>query len=295
MPAQVLSGPDLPARVRAMGGTPRALYLHGCLPEAPTVAVVGTRRPTRPALEFASKLAAGLAAQGLCVASGGAEGIDTAAHRGALSVKGATLVVAPAGFERPFPSDNAALFRDVVARGGAYLSLEPDHRPAQRGRFFQRNAVLVALSDVVVIVEAGVRSGARNAAKWARRMHRPLFAVPAAPWSGAGLGCVLELRRGAKPLLNEKDVMKELEALGLGVQRLLDLPAGEPDRGGGADNSLGLVRRAVENGATHADAIVQETGLPAADVHRVLLTLTLDGVLAPDPAGGILFVSRQYR
>src|SRR5690606_36714696 len=99
------------------------LYLRGALPAGPSVAVVGTRTPTAEARDFAEALSAELASSGVFVLSGGAEGIDTAAHQGALNAQGRTVVVAPAGFDRPFPESNAALYRRVVECGGGYISL----------------------------------------------------------------------------------------------------------------------------------------------------------------------------
>src|SRR6185503_20147276 len=123
---------------------------------------------------FAEALSHDLARAVVAVFSGGAKGIDTAAHVGALRAGGATVVMAPAGFDRPFPERNAPLFERIVAEGGAYVSLLADDEPATPVSFFPRNACLVALAHVLVVVEAGFRSGARNAARWARALARPL-------------------------------------------------------------------------------------------------------------------------
>jgi len=207
-----LSGARLPPGLGELPEPPETLYLRGDLPRGPRVAIVGTRRPTREAALFAFELAARLAQQGVAVLSGGADGIDSMAHRGALSVDGTTVVVAPGGFDRPFPEHNGALFRQVVEHGGAYLSLAPSGTPASRGAFFARNACLVALCHALVVVEAPLRSGARNAAAHARRLGRPVFVAPAAPYNGQGLGCILELKLGARPLYGERDVLDLLVA-----------------------------------------------------------------------------------
>src|SRR3970040_239973 len=116
----------LPPRLADLGEPPRALYVRGELPRGPCVAIVGTRRPSDKARKFARKLAAELARQGVAVLSGGAIGIDTEAHRGALLGRGVTAVIAPAGFEKPYPEQNAALFREIVRRGGVYASILAD-------------------------------------------------------------------------------------------------------------------------------------------------------------------------
>ena len=300
--ARTLTGAALPHRLSDLRDPPECLYLRGELPGGPAVAVVGTRRPTPPAVRFTEGLAAALAEAGVAVLSGGAEGIDSAAHRGALAAGGRTVVVAPAGFRRPFPAFNRELFAAVVARGGAYLSVAPDRSAASRATFFARNACLVALAHAVVVVQAPLRSGARNAARWARAHGRPLFVVPSAPWIPQGRGCVVEIKRGARVCEGPEDVLAELER-----QQLHPLPAREPPDGGSPATRQGLlpfgkaeparsraalgelakrVLDALERGAAHIDQVCEETGLSVAVVQRQILTLTLQGVLAPAPPGG---------
>ncbi len=210
-----LTGSALPGRLADLEAPPDRLFLRGELPRGPAVAIVGTRHPTDAYARFAYELACDLAEAGVAVLSGGAKGIDTEAHRGALARGGVTVVVAPAGFNRPYPEKNAELFRQIVAEGGAYLSLPEPNCPASRGIFFARNGCLVALAHLVVVVESPIRSGARNAAAHARRLGRPLFVVPVPPWHGNGRGCLAELRLGAQVLISVKDLLRALRAQNL--------------------------------------------------------------------------------
>lgn len=313
----VLLGEKRPTRLSDLAEPPGALYVRGELPRGPAVAIVGTRSPTPEAMRFARGLASELATAGIAILSGGAKGIDTAAHRGALSARGRTVVVAPAGFDRAYPEDNAELFARVVAEGGAYVALVPDDEPATRARFFARNACLVALAHVLVVVQAGLRSGARNAAAEARRLQRPLLVVPSAPWIGRGLGCLAELKLGARPCEGAADVFRALEAQGcqpiavtrprrrrrrrgrsehtqraslelpLEVQALDELSNDIKDKG-----ILGRVCALIREGAASVDELGLRVGLPVAEVQRVLLTLRLRGVLACDPTGRL--VLRNY-
>jgi DNA processing protein len=207
--ARCLSQNCWPLGARELQPAPARLYLWGQLPPPPWVAIVGTRTPSEPAEAFAHKLAKRLTLAGVSVASGGAFGIDAAAHRGALEAGGATVVVAPSSFDHPYPEEHAQLYEQVLAQGGGYLARDLD-RKAQRHAFFARNQLLVACAALVVIVEAPWRSGARNAALWARRMGRPLFVVPHPPWNAQGRGCISELKLGAKPLASERDVLAAL-------------------------------------------------------------------------------------
>jgi DNA processing protein len=306
----VLLGSRLPPRLADLPEPPSALYVRGELPRGPCVAVVGTRRPSRAALCFAKDLAADLVRAGVSVLSGGARGIDTAAHRGALAAGGTTLVMAPAGFAAPYPPENAALFRRVLAAGGAYAALVPDDQPATQAAFFHRNACLVALAHAVVVVQAGYRSGARNAAAQARHLGRSVFAVPFSPWFGRGRGCLEELRAGAALCLSAADVLSELERLGCQLvptprkksqrrhEKALNAPRAAAPLGSEASTTWGGMVRdsselnaerrvlgALESGVCHADGIATQAGLPVSAVQQVLLTLRLRGVLVCDPTG----------
>ena len=283
-----LSGERLPPRLADLEEPPVRLYLHGELPRGPAVAIVGTRKASPEGIAFTRGFAAELAAAGVAVLSGGAKGIDTAAHEGALDVGGVTVVVTPAGFDKPYPEQNAGLYQRVVDAGGAYLSLFPDEAPADRPTFFKRNACLVALAHAVVVTQTPWISGARNAAKWARQLGRALFVVPHSPWVAAGCGAIQELRWGARPLDRAKEVLTFLRDAGLHplpapVQGQLWPTATPAD----ADPVL----QALRDGAVHADEIVERTGLSLATVQQRILTLALSGVLVPGPLGSLKHVT----
>jgi DNA processing protein len=151
---------------------------------------------------------------------------------------------------------------------------------------------LVALAHLVVVVQAGFRSGARNAAATTRRLGRPLFVVPHAPWDEKGHGCVLELKRGARVLESAKDVFCALAEAGLHAlgpaRTLADITPAQaalPFSAGACD--VDSVLEAVRNGADCADAIAHRTGLGVGVIQHRLLTLSLAGVLVLDPSGRI--------
>jgi DNA processing protein len=184
------------------------------------VGIVGTRRPSFEAAAYAFQLAQCLASYGITVISGGALGIDTQAHEGALAGGGKTVIVGPSSFDRPYPSENAALFARAVHCGGAYVSAFEKQVPARNAHFFARNSYLVSLCHALVVVEAPFRSGARNAALWARRLRKPLFVVPAPPWNPRGLGCIVELKLGALPLYSYRDILQCLSDQGFPSVRI---------------------------------------------------------------------------
>lgn len=310
----VLCGARLPPRVRDLPKPPEVLFVHGELPRGPSVAIVGTRNPTLDGAAYARHLAGVLARAGVVVVSGGARGIDTAAHEGALDVGGPTVVVAPSGFERPFPEENAALFQRIASEGGAFLSAHAPEVPASQPSFFSRNALLVALAHAVVVAEAPYRSGASNAASQARRLGRPLFVVPHAPWNRRGTLWIAELGRGARLLTDPSDVLRALEDASLPLLPRADAPApapapapalareGEPpSRPEPApppvpfhpDPEARAVIEAHAAGARHPDEIARRTGLSIPRIQYLLLTLTLQGVLVAAPLNQGARVSKR--
>ena len=195
-----------------------------------------------------------------------------------------------------------------MARGGGYLSLvEPDTRPAT-GHFFARNAVLVALAKATVVVQAPVRSGARNAAHMARKLGRPLYVVPSAPWLENGAGCVIELRLGARPLGSVGDLLAGLAEISVHGRRdplQLELPlaparlaTGKP--GGSLIGSSPIesgkldveqlsewspVTEAISRGCDSLDSVCQKLGWETPKVQSALLHLSLAGCIRMTSAG----------
>lgn len=164
------------------GGVPIGLWVRGPVPLAEavgrSVAVVGSRAATSYGQGVATDLAADLATQGVGVVSGGAYGIDAAAHRGALAASSAaTVAVLASGVDVAYPRGNSALLQEV-ARRGLLVSEHPPGEHPTKVRFLGRNRLIAALSQVCVVVEATARSGARNTASWALRCGRVLAAVP---------------------------------------------------------------------------------------------------------------------
>lgn len=286
------------------------MFVAGELPRTFAVAIVGTRKASPEALEFAKSLAGDLARQGIAVLSGGAVGIDTAAHIGALDAGGVTVVVAPSSIDRPYPPENAPLFTRIVEQGGAVLSAYESDTPALPYRFFHRNTLLAAMSHALVVVETRFRGGARNAASAARRLGRPVLAVPAAPWTKSGAGCILELKAGARAAASVADVFDVLEFQPSRTEGSLALPASRPEQGTFGFRPVGQIagQRAddldeegnalvelLRVGPLWPDEICQGLGLPAPRVQELILTLTLESVVVSEASGRVTLVSAQIR
>lgn len=217
--------------VQRRGGVPLGLWLRG--PGhlgrlvARSVAVVGSRAATAYGNGVAADLAADLTEAGVTVVSGGAFGIDAAAHRGALAVGGASVGVVANGVDVAYPPGNARIFETLAARHLVVSELPPGSHPT-RVRFLARNRLIAALSSGTVVVEAAVRSGARNTAGWAAALNRPLMAVPGPVHSAASVGPHLMVRSGQAVLVTR--AAEVLELVSTAGEHLLPLAQGPTRR-----------------------------------------------------------------
>lgn len=205
------------ARTRAGGGPPMVLWALG--PERlddithRAAAVVGTRAATTYGEHVAADLAAGLVERDIAVVSGGAYGIDGAAHRAALATDGITVAVLAGGIDIPYPAGHSALLHRISRSGLLITEYPPGIRPA-RYRFLTRNRLVAAVAGGVVVVEAGLRSGAANTAAWARALGRVVAAVPGPVTSSASAGCHALLRQGAELVTRADDVVELVGHIG---------------------------------------------------------------------------------
>ncbi len=181
---------------------------RGRLPEGPRLGVIGSRKADPYGLEIAGRLAQSAAARGVAVVSGGAFGIDVAAHRGALASGGETVVVLGSGLNHPSPRAHLSVF-EAAAHRGAVVSCFPCALPPARWTFLRRNAWVAALSSALVVVQAGRRSGALSTAAHALRMNRPVWVVPGPLDAPLHRGCHQLVGRGAR-LLTSVDAWAEV-------------------------------------------------------------------------------------
>lgn len=205
------------ARAKPQCQPPLVLWAHGPA-RLDTVAqrcaaVVGTRAATGYGEHMAGDLAAGLCERDVVVISGGAYGIDGAAHRSALAVDGLTVAVLAGGIDIPYPAGHSALLHRIGKHGLLITEYPPGVRP-YRHRFLTRNRLVAALAGATVVVEAGLRSGAANTAAWARLLGRPVAAVPGPVTSAASAGCHVLLRAGAELVTRADEVLELVGRVG---------------------------------------------------------------------------------
>src|SRR6202012_994961 len=210
----IQSDEDYPAMLREIYDPPLVLYVKGTLTakDKNSVAMVGSRMTTNYGVETARKLAYQLAYVGGKVVSGGARGIDTAVHQGALSGKGRTVAVLGTGINLVAPPENAELF-ERIASHGAVITQFPFNRPADKQSFPIRNRIVAGMTLGTLVVEANLTSGALITANFAIEYGRQVFAVPGRIDSPRSKGCHELIKKGAKLCEGVEDILSEFEYL----------------------------------------------------------------------------------
>jgi DNA processing protein len=272
----ISSDEHYPALLREIYDPPIVLYVKGELTakDKNSVAMVGSRQTTHYGIETARKLAYQLANTGVAVVSGGARGIDPAAHQGALSAKGRTIAVLGTGINLVFPTENAELFERIAAHG-AVITQFPFNRPADKQSFPIRNRIVAGMTLGTVVVEANSTSGALIAAKMVVEAGRQIFAVPERIDSPRSKGCHDLIKKGAKLCEGVEDILSEFEYLlptsnrppspgQTGVLPALEL--GENEK---------LVYDALGDEEFCTDDVIRKCGLPSSAVSVALFSLEM--------------------
>lgn len=281
---------------------PLALWVRGATELSPlairSVAIVGSRAATEYGHGVATDLAARLAERGFVIVSGGALGIDSAAHRGALTVGGQTVLVSAGGLDRSYPPGNEQLF-DRVAGCGLLISESPPGAAPQRRRFLTRNRLIATFATGTIVVEAAARSGALNTAGHCRTLGKPLMAVPGPITSPMSVGChqLLASEHHPAALIGRVDDVIAL------IGSSSELPPTEsPPADDLADrlSAMAPIERQVYDGFpargwTDPDAIAIAAGLAPLSVMRALPSLELAGLIEASAHGYRIVRSRRSK
>lgn len=284
--------PEYPELLKQIYDPPTVLYVKGAMlpKDKNAVAMVGSRMTTHYGIEVARKLAYQLAYLGVTVVSGGARGIDTAAHQGALSAKGRTIAVLGTGINIIWPAENKELYERILANG-ALITQFPFNRPGDKQSFPIRNRIVAGMTLGTVVVEANLSSGALITANFANEYGRQVFAVPGRIDSPRSKGCHDLIKKGAKLCEGAEDILSEFEylfppsnkpasAAETGVLPALEL----------SDNEQ-RVYDTLSNEEIIIDEVIRKSGLPASAVSVGLLSLEMKRVIRQLP--GKLFVRNQ--
>ncbi|MBK6810819.1 MAG: DNA-processing protein DprA [Sandaracinaceae bacterium] len=287
--------PRYPAALRALKDH-GPIRVAGVLPELErAVAIVGTRRADPEALDFAHGLARDLASAGIVILSGGALGVDAAAHRGALAANGKTVAVLASGFAKPYPPSHGPLFEEIAA-SGALLTEAPDEGAFEGFRFLHRNRLIAALGHSgTIVIQAPIRSGTLSTAEDARRLKRPVWVVPGAPWDPRSQGGLGLLREGARICTSAGDVLSVLAPETRDV-RIRSAPSQQNTNDlGSLDDAARLCLSALGGRGRTLDELCKATGWPAPRALAVLTSLEVGGWIEGRSGGRYGIVGHQRR
>lgn len=277
---------EYPSLLREIHDPPILLYILGGLEERDHrngIGIVGTRRASHYASESAKKLGYQLAYSGLTVYSGLARGIDSMAHQAALAANGRTVAVLGSGLAQIYPPENIPLAAKITEGHGAVLSEFPMATVPTRQTFPRRNRIISGCSFGLLVVEAGLNSGALISAREAGEQGRSLYAVPGRIDQPGTLGSNRLIQQGAKLVIDAGDVLSDLPMLFADPP---ELPRSRP-RIELTGEEL-LVYEAIGEDPTPVDTIVAKSGLPPATVSSRLLALELARHVRPQPGNRFL-------
>ena len=252
---------------------PKMLYFYGKIPKkrVKSVAIVGTRRPTEYGREVAYQLGFAAAQAGAVVVSGLAYGLDSVAHRAALDAGGVTLAVLGTPIDEIYPRAHERLAAEIVEKGGAVLSeLAPGEIYHRQACFLQRNRIIAGLADVVVIVEAAVRSGSLNTAAHALEQGREVMAVPGDVRRPLSEGCNRLIRQGATPCLGAEDLVEML------FPERRKRPRRAVEVVGESEAETAVLRELVKGGKDGAE-LLEKLGMEVAELNQTLTLLEIKG------------------
>lgn len=253
---------------------PSRLFYIGEIPleRLPTVAIVGSRKPTSYGREVTERLASELARQGVVIISGLALGIDAIAHQSALAAGGQTLAVQANGLHRIYPSNNRQLAERIITSGGAILSEYQAGIEPLKHHFLQRNRIVSGLADAIVITEAAARSGTLNTAAHALAQGKNIFVVPGNITSPMSVGCNQLLAQGASPALSSEDILATIMPQRTNQPPLIPL---------GSNQIENEIISLIQSGLRDGDEIARAINCSASELSKAFTMLEINGAVKP--------------
>lgn len=271
---------EYPSPFKTIPYPPPVIYYKGdpSILERPCFTVVGTRRASPYGLNMAFNLSKGLAHAGLVIISGLARGIDTAAHRGALST-GTTAAFLGSGLDTIYPPENGRLAQSIIEKGGAIFSPYPPGTPPERGHFPTRNLLMAVLGMGVLVVEAGEKSGALMTAHYAKDMGKEIFALPGPVGPSRTKGVHMLIKEGAHLVEDTQDILDVLHIKGRKAPE--EPPMSETEK---------KVWEALREGALPIEVLMEKCHLTLQEAYSLLLQMELKGLITS--RGGNIFMRR---
>lgn len=261
-----------PSRLKVIPQCPRTLYYKGQLAEYRLgVAIVGTRKPTAYGRQVTADLASRLAERGAVIVSGLAHGVDGIAHEAALRAQGTTVAVLACGLDQVYPAAHRGLAEKLLGQHGALVSEYEPGTPPLPHRFLERNRLVSGLADIVIVTEAGLRSGTMNTVSHALEQGKDVYAVPGPITSAMSGGCNALIAQGAQPIVSVEQFVDRL--LPSAENGQISVFADNPQEQAILDLLLG--------GMADGELLQKESGLETALFTQTLTMLELRGVIRP--------------
>lgn len=276
-----------PERLRNIPKPPKQLYVLGNeqILNEKSIAIVGSRVCTPEGAKIAEQFAKTLSKNGICIVSGLAKGIDTAAHIGALKAGGKTIAVLGGGFNYIYPEENTNLFFSIIENGGAVISeYEENTQPASK-RFAERNRIVSGLSMGILIIEAKHRSGTAITAEYARRQGRKIFCIPHSLEQKEGIGTNRQIKNGAKLVTTPEEIIEELNIKTEKIEsreKVIEIT--------NVPEEYLPVYKHISEKPINVDELCKKTKLEISNVNFILTMLELEGYIEQLP--GKYFVRR---
>ncbi len=277
---------DFPELLQQIPGPPTHLYVIGNKDalHLPALAIVGSRNPTSGGRQNAYDFAHHLARCGFCIVSGLAQGIDTAAHEGALDAGATTVAFLGHGIDRVYPARNRELAHRIAVQG-ALCSEYPLGSPPRREHFPQRNRLISGLSLGTLVVEAANRSGSLISARLASEQGREVFAIPGSIHNPLSRGCHRLIKQGAKLVESADDIVSELGPLVGHLMQSAEIPAENAAATSHYDSEYEVLLSTLSYDPASADQLAEHSGLTIDQVSSMLLILELEGKIQVQAGG----------
>ena len=268
---------DLPELLQRIPDPPTLLYIVGNAEalHMPALSIVGSRNPTRGGKENAYQFAKHLGQSGFCIVSGLAQGIDTAAHQGALDAGAMTVAILGHGIDRVYPSANRDLAHRI-SQNGALVTEYPLGSPPRREHFPQRNRLISGLSLGTLVIEAARHSGSLITARLAGEQGREVFAIPGSIHNPLSRGCHQLIKQGAKLVETAEDIVSELGALAGYLMQNDTVEKNDQSKTFRYDADYEILLNALSYDAASADELAENSGLTIDQVSSMLLILELE-------------------
>ena len=267
-----------PELLTQIPGPPSELYVHGNpeLLHLPALAIVGSRNPTSAGARNAFEFARHLGTAGFCIVSGLAQGIDAAAHRGALTAGAPTIAFLGHGIDRVYPASNRELAHEIAACGALVSEFALGTHP-HKSLFPQRNRLISGISFGTLVVEAARRSGSLITARLSSEQGREVFAIPGSIHNPLSRGCHQLIRQGAKLVETADDIVAEIAPLAAHVLQIAVESTTSDSRPAAIDHEYEDLLKVLGHDPSSVDDLVVQSGLTIDQVSSMLLILELEG------------------